>query len=240
MCVVSVDARLVDAGGGGVGGQMLTVCGTNLCSLPVMTDSSGFAHFAPCLNLAQPALKFLGGPAYVSFAAAVTSPMQTFPPATMVPLPAQGAPFPAGGGVVRSGAVTLQIAAGSVTFDPSAPTDPSWQEFRATPIDTAAAPPGLDAALGVKALWGLAPANAAILPAAALTIPNPDPCWLPGATVDFVASGVEASAKAPLPYGAWGHIGTGTVSADGKTITTDPGAGNGVPMLGIVGVAAHW
>jgi hypothetical protein len=29
------------------------------------------------------------------------------------------------------------------------------------------------------------------------------------------------------------------VSADGRTITTDSGPGNGVPMLGIVGVAAH-
>jgi hypothetical protein len=72
-----------------------------------------------------------------------------------------------------------------------------------------------------------------------LTIPNPDPGWLPGTTVDFVANGVEASATAALPYGAWGHIGTGTVSADGRTITTDSGPGSGVPMLGIVGVAAH-
>jgi hypothetical protein len=239
LCVVSVDARLVDASGAGIPGEMLTVCGSNLCSLPVMTDSGGFAHFGLCLNLVQPALKFLGGTTYVSFAAAVTSPAQTFPPVTLVPLPAQGAPFPASGGAVQSGAVTLQVAAGAVTFDPTAPTDPSSQEFRAAPVVPSVAPPGLDAALGVKALWGLAPANAVIRPTATLTIPNPDPSWLAGATVDIVANGAEASANAPLPYGAWGPIGTGTVSADGKTISTNMGAGNGVPMLGIVGVAPH-
>jgi hypothetical protein len=239
ICVVAVDAQLVDASGAGAGGKMMTVCGTNICSLPTATDSRGFAHFAICLNMVQPALKFLGGSAYVSFAAAVTSPTQTFPPATLVPLPAQGAPFPTSGGAVLSGAVALQVGPGAIAFDPTAPMDPTSLEFRAAAIDPAAAPPGLDPALGVKALWGLAPANAAIRPAAALTIPNPDPSWLPGATVDFVGSGAEASATAALPYGKWGRVGTGTVSADGKSITTDTGAGNGIGMLGIVGVAAH-
>jgi hypothetical protein len=152
---------------------------------------------------------------------------------------AQGSPIPAGGGSATSGAVTLQFAAGSVTFDPTGPTDPSAQEFRAAAISPAMAPPGLDPALGVKALWGLAPANAMLSPAAAMEVPNPDISWMPGTSVDFLANGAEASATAPVPYGGWGRIGTGTVSADGKTVTTDTGAGNGVPMLGIVALAPH-
>jgi hypothetical protein len=239
LCVVSVDAQLVDATGAGAPGEALTVCGTNLCSLPVETDPRGFAHFSLCLNLVEPALKFLGGATHVSFAAAVTHATETFPPITLVALPAQGSPIPTGGGSATSGPVTLHFAAGSVTFDPTGPTDPSSREFRAASIAPGMAPPGLDPTVGVRAVWGLAPANAMLTPAATMTVPNPDASWTPGTTVDFFANGAEASATAPLPYGGWGHIGTGTVSADGKTITTDTGAGNGLPMLGIVAVAPH-
>jgi hypothetical protein len=46
-------------------------------------------------------------------------------------------------------------------------------------------------------------------------------------------------ADAAVPYGTWGSIGTGTVSADGTTISTDDGAGNGIPVLGMVGATLH-
>ncbi len=245
LCVLSVDAELVDTAGVPVAGQNLTVCGLNLCSMPVKTDAQGKAHLSPCGNMKSPALKYLGRTSYVSFAAAVTQSTETFPPITLFPLPAQGMPFPSGQGSVTSGSVTLVVAAGadggsSVTFDPTQPDDSDSLEFRAAVVDPAKAPPGLDASLGIKALWGLAPANATLSPPGTLTVPNPDPTdWTAGTRVDFVTNSLDENPKPPVPYGTWGSIGTGTVSEDGKTITTDSDAGDGLPLTGIVGVGPH-
>ena len=104
----------------------------------------------------------------------------------------------------------------------------------------AKAPPGLDPSLSVKALWGLAPANAILSPAATLTIPNPDPTdWPAGTQVDLVLNSLDESPAARVPYGEWGTVGTATVSEDGTTIVTDSAAGDGLPLTGIVGVAPH-
>jgi hypothetical protein len=240
MCVVSADAELVDTTGAPLAGQTLLLCGTNLCSLPVKTDAQGKAHFGLCLNMTSPALKYLGDTSYVSFAARMTQPTETFPPITLVPLPADGSPFPTGQGSVTSGSVTLEVAAGAVTFDATQPSDSSSHELRAAAVDPAKAPPGLAASLGVKALWGLAPANAVISPAATLTIPNPDSAdWPAGTVVDVVLNSLDESPTAPVPYGEWGTVGTATVSQDGTTIVTDSAAGDGLPLTGIVGVGPH-
>jgi hypothetical protein len=240
MCVVEIDGQLVDATGAPVVGEALFVCGTNLCSLPVKTDAQGNARFSVCANMVAPAFKYLGGTRYVSFAAAVTKPTQTFPPVTIVPLPSEGVAFPAGEGQVSSGPVTLQVAAGAVTFDPSAGAAPSVQEFRAAAMDLAKAPPGLDPSFGAKGLWGLSPLNATLAPAGTLTVPNPDTSdWKPGTKVDFFMNGLDGFPNPPVPYGGWGPVGTGTVSADGQSITTDTGPGNGVPIVGIIGVGRH-
>jgi hypothetical protein len=90
--------------------------------------------------------------------------------------------------------------------------------------------------LKLEVLWGLAPVNAAISPAAQLTVPNTKG-WMPNVAVEFFLNGVDTfDANPPAPYGKYGPIGTGKVSADGMTVSTDPGAGNGIPMLGIVGI----
>jgi hypothetical protein len=239
ICAVSADAQLVDTAGAPVAGQVLLLCGLNLCSLPVKTNAQGKAHFNLCLNMTSPALKYLGDASYVSFGVAMTQPTQTFPPITLVPLPAQGMAFPSGAGTVTSGAASLQVGA-SVKFDPTQPNDPNSLEFRAAAVTPAQAPPGLDAPLGIKALWGLAPLNAALDPPGVLTIPNPDPTgWTAGTKVDFVMNGLDESPSPPVPYGGWGPVGTGTVSQDGQTITTDSGSGNGLPVLGLVGVGPH-
>jgi hypothetical protein len=239
VCVVSVDARLLDTAGAAAVGEPFTVCGTNICSAPAMTDAHGMVHFSLCINMVEPALRFVGESSYVSFAAAVRQSTVTFPPATLVPLSPQGAPIPTSGGSISAGSITLQVAAASVSFDPTQPPDPDSREFRAAAIDRTQAPPGLDPTLDVKGLWGLAPINALLSPSGTLTVPNPDPSWGPGTTIDFVENGMDESTGAPVPYGGWGHIGTGTVSQDGKTITTDTGTGNGLPILGIVGVFPH-
>ena len=120
LCVISVDAQLVDTTGVPVAGQDVTVCGLNLCGMPVTTDAQGKVHFGLCQYMTSPALKYLGRTSYVSFAAAVTESAETFPPITLFPLPAQGMPFPSGQGSVTSGSVSLEVAAGSVKFESDA------------------------------------------------------------------------------------------------------------------------
>jgi len=235
ICALSADAQLVDTAGAPVAGEPLLLCGSNICSRPERTDAQGRAHFHLCLSMVEPALKFLGDGSYVSFAVAMTTPAQTFPPVTVVPLPAQGSPFPNGAGSVRSGPVTLEIIA-PPQFDPTLPSGPDSVEFRAAAVTPLQAPPGLDPSFAIEALWGLAPVNARLAPPGTLTIPNPDPlAWTAGARVDFVMNGLDESAKPAAPYGGWGVVGTGTVSAGGQTITTD----TGLPILGLVGVGPH-
>jgi hypothetical protein len=240
MCTLSADAQLLDTKGAPVSGEIVLLCGLNLCSSPVRSNAQGKVVFDLCLNMKSPALKYLGHATYVSFGAAMTQPVETFPAATLVALPSQGIALPSGAGSVTSGPVTLQLASGTVTFDPTQPNDPNSVQFRAAEMTPAQAPPGLDPTLGVKALWGLSPVNAKLGSPAALTVPNPDPTgWPAGTKVDFVLNGLDESPMPAVPYGGWGVIGTGTVSSDGKTITTDSGAGNGLPILGLVGVAPH-
>jgi hypothetical protein len=237
-CVATVQASLVDATGAPAAGLDLLVCGDNLCSLPGKTDSQGATQFFLCSSLVLPALKFLGGAGYVSFATAVTQENTTFAPITVFPLPSTGAAFPTSAGVVASGPVTLAVAAGAVTFDPSQADDPNIQAFRATQIDVAKVPATLPASLTLDVIWGLAPVNATLTPSATLTIPNSE-SWPAGSKVDFYMNGVEPTAGVVVPYGAWGPVGTGTVSQDGTTISTDTGAGNGIPVLSMVGARLH-
>ena len=237
-CVASVQASLVDGTGAPVAGQALLVCGDNLCSLPGVTDSKGTASFFLCEEMVLPALKFIAGPDYVSFATAVTQQSATFPPITVFPLPSTGAAFPTTAGMVTSGPVTLAVAAASVTFDPTQATDPDTQSFRAAQVDVAKVPAALPAGLSLDVIWGLAPVNATLVPSATLTIPN-TPAWPAGSKVDFFMNGVEPAAGVAVPYGTWGPVGTGTVSQDGTTIATDTGAGNGIPVLSMVGARLH-
>ena len=71
------DAQLVDTKGAPVAGELLLLCGTNICSRPVQTNAQGSAHFNLCLNMLEPALKYLGNGRYVSFGVAMTAPIGT-------------------------------------------------------------------------------------------------------------------------------------------------------------------
>jgi hypothetical protein len=237
-CVVSVEATLLGANGAPAPGIDLLVCGDNLCSLPGQTNSQGSTQFFLCEQMTFPALKLLGGPNYVSFATAVTQQSMTFPPITLVPLPATGSAFPTAAGTVTSGPVTLAVAAASVTFDPSQATDANTQAFRAAQVDVTKVPAALPPSLTLDVIWGLAPVNATLTPPGTLTIPNTE-SWPAGSKVDFYMNGVEPAPGVAVPYGAWGPVGTGTVSQDGATIATDTGSGNGLPVLSMVGARLH-
>jgi len=238
-CVTTLDATLVDPGGQPVAGVPVFACGTNLCTEPSPTDAEGHAHLAPCVSIAHPALKVFDDPSWAPFAAGLlgAGPSFTIAKVTVAPLPAQGSPLTSGSNT--SAGVTLLVT-GAVKFDLEHTTAAS-QGFRAGQVTPAwFAGTALDpSALGIQLAWGLAPLNTTLAPAAKLTVPN-TAMWPAGAQVDVFLDGTDTTTATPVaPWGAWGPIGSGHVSADGLTVSTDDGTGNGLPEVGLVGLRLH-
>ena len=238
-CVTTVDATLFDPSGKPVAGVPVFTCGTNLCTEPHPTAADGHAQVAACLDIAAPALKVFNDPAWVPFAALLegAGPSYTLAHVTLAPLPASGTPLAKGHNA--SAGVSLDVT-GTVTFDLEHMSAAS-RGFRAASVTPGwYASTGLDpATLHIEVVWGLAPLNTKLSPAATLTVPN-SAGWTAGAQVDVFLNGTDTSTSTPpAPWGTWGPIGTAHVSADGKTVATDPGAGNGLPEVAMVGLKLH-
>lgn len=235
-CVVSLDTAMADPSGAPVTGEKLFFCGTNICTSPLAADPQGKIHEYLCGWFIKGAAKYLGGTKYASFASGAMTGQTavTFPTLTLVALPQAGVDIPTSG-AITSNMVSLDLASSTtVKFDPSEPNDADLHRFRAVQIPAGKFPPGTPSAVDV--VWGLAPINAALSPSAKLTVPNVA-SWPANAAVQVYLNGADAyDAAPPAPYGGWGTIGAAHVSADGQTVSTDSGAGNGVPMLGMVGL----
>ncbi len=233
-CIVKFDTSLVDVNGGPITAEKVFFCGTNICTPPLTTDAQGKVSTFICTNFIRGAAKYLGETRFASFTS--LAPMQTMvtiPPLTLVALPAIGVDIPMGSGTVTSNMVSLTVS-GTVTFDPSELMDADLHRFRAVQVPVAKAPPGMPS--NIQVLWGLAPVNAALKPAAKLTVPN-TLSWTANATVLFFLNGVDGFEMAPpVPYGSWTQIGIGHVDGAGTSISTDTGVGNGLPMIGMVGL----
>jgi hypothetical protein len=231
-CVKTVDATVLDSGHNPVTGFAATTCGKNLCTSAV-SDGSGRLHFAVCEYMNMPAFKVEGGSKYISFATLLSAEDAVVPPAVLARFPANGVALVSGMDA-SSGGVTLALPAGTaITIDPFLSTDE--QMFRAVTVPLADAPPSVDPTLGLEMLFGMAPLNARLVPSARLTFAN-TAHWPARAEVELFLHGVDLAAGALAPYGGWAAIGTGHVSDDALTVSTDPGDGNGVGELSLVGV----
>lgn len=232
-CVTTMQATMVDPSGAPVAGLPVFVCGTNLCTAPARSAADGSVTVAACLPFARPALKVFSDPAWGPFAALLpgAGPAYSLGRVTVAPLPADGAPLVPGTSA-SSGGVTLSLAPGThVTFDVTH-QDPNAQELRAVEQPASRLPPTL--AGGVSDAWALAPLDTKLDPPAQLTVPN-TPGWPAGAQVDFYLDGADAaSTSPPAPWGAWGLVGTGAVSADAKSIALAA-----LPEIAMVGVKLH-
>jgi hypothetical protein len=228
-CVKTLDTQLLDEAGAPIANVSPSVCGKNLC-LFGKSNAQGQVHIPVCYWLDSPAFKLLGGHNYVSFAAPLASEVISLPATTLTRLPAVGAPFPSPGQAadVTSGPVTLTItSATKVTFDSLQGDD---MQLRAAPL--AAAPPGVDGALGLELFFGLAPIETVFDPPVGLTVPNVKG-WAASSAVELFILGLSPSA-AYAPYAGWKSVGSGHVSDDGQRITTDVGVG--IPQLSVVGI----
>ena len=253
-CVTTIDGKVTDTSGMPVTSLTVFVCGTDLCTSPLMSDSMGAFHITACEFIDKPAFKVISDPQWVPFAAGLTGmgPSYTVNTVTIVPLPTQGMGAPAdcvampgdaGAGCMAasdlaSSNVTLSLAMGATLKFDLEHTDSNSQMFRAASVDAAKLPLALSGTT-VDMAFGLAPLNTVINPPAKLTVPNTLK-WAANAAVDVFLDGTDTTvAMPPAPWGAWGPIGTAHVSADGMTVSTDAAAGSGLPEIAMVGFKLH-
>lgn len=243
-CVMTVTSKVVDINGAPLAGQIIFICGENICTDPLKTDAMGIPKKKDgsdvkdiCTWFTTPAYKYLGGPSFVSFASATPAnePNPKTGDVTLIALPQTGVAFTSTGNHV-SGGLTLTFASPTtIKYDPSEPSDAENQKFRAVDYPLAKAPPFFDQTQKIEVLYGTAPVNARLTPPAKLTTPNPKG-WMVGTKVEFLLNGVDTfdiNPPPPAPYGRFGVVATGTVTG-ANTIETDQG--QGIPMLGLIGI----
>jgi hypothetical protein len=109
---------------------------------------------------------------------------------------------------------------------------PDLRKFRAAAVSTQNPPAAVDASLGFGILYALTPSATELCPPAALTVPN-SANFPAGSAVEVYLHGIDI-AEVWAPYGGWAKVSDGTVSADGKTISTSEGGG--LPALSVIGV----
>lgn len=243
-CVKTVDAVLVGVDGAPLAGANVTACGRNICNY-AKSDASGKVHFDVYQYMDAPAFKVPAETPYVQFAWLLPKEKEVHDLGTikLVPLPVDGAEIQDNGGMpttaaqtVTNGGVSLELPAQTtITIDTLTLQTPDQQAFRALVLDDAQLPPSVDPSLGLGMVVSLGPLDTLVDPPAAITLPNPKG-WAAGSQVELFLHGVDLTSAAKAPYGKWQAIGTGTVAQDGKSISSDPGAGNGVPELSLLGV----
>jgi hypothetical protein len=214
------------------------LCGLNICLVAHEADASGHLSLDGQNGAATNALLLYGnGVDYVQLFAAlpdVADPALGTIHAARLPALADGVPL-VPGEASTSGDVTLTLAAAAfVEFDVLKFCSAGEQAFRAVtiPLDAELVLPAVDPAMSFEMLFGLAPMDTAICPAAQLTVPNLA-AWAPDAEVEFWLAGTNLMQEW-APYGGWGKVSDGVVSADGTTVSTN--VGEGLPVLGTIAV----
>lgn len=234
VAVTSAEATVVDLMNNPVKDNIVQLCGLNLC-LNGTTGADGHVIVqAGNKMLTNPAFKYGDGFLYGKFAVPLKDAVTALGTVVTAALPASGEAMVPGKAVI-SGGVTLTIPAGAgVNVDVLTYDTPDKQVFKAASVPVDKALPSLDPTLGLKALYVVAPVDTVFCPPATVMVDNA--AALPaGSAVEFWIHGVGVE-EYYVPYGGWAKISDGTVSADGKTISTSPGGG--LPILTVFGVRA--
>lgn len=246
--ITQLTARLFDQSGAPAPNVPVLVCGFGACSKPGRTSTQGEVctldkdtgvcspGLFPGLEITRPAFKYGLGIEFVKFAQPLPSTNTTYAvgDVTTVRLPdmSQGVELIPGASATSSG-VTLTLAAGTtMEFDLLAFETPEQLRFRAAEVPLAKAPPAVDESIGFEIVVGTTPVDTRFCPHAALSVPN-TAGWPPGTEVEFWVHGVSLDEEW-APYGGWGKVSDGTVSADGGRVVTSDAAG--VPILGVFGI----
>jgi hypothetical protein len=226
--LVHVSATVVDENGTPVPHLLAQACGTNVC-VNGSTDANGVVVIDTDATEQKPAFKYGDGRTHAKFALPLRgdSPLSVDlgEQRTVAFDPPESGSELAPGKVASSRGVELGLVSDSnpVKPDPFDYDTPDLRKFRAAAVSAQDAPAAVDASLGFGILYALTPSGTELCPPATLTVPNSE-VYLHGIEVD----------EAWAPYGGWAKVSDGTVSADGKTISTVEGGG--LPALSVVGV----
>ena len=232
LAVSPISVTVHDTSDKAVSGLLVFLCGTDLCSDPLHTSAAGTASTNKAWTEKKPAVKFGDALTYPELGVAITTAAPTFTTLVTAPFPADGAVL-AKGTKATSGDVTLTLdAAAQVVINTLVYDEPDKQKFRSVTLPADKEAQVLANSPGLDLLYGVAPTQTQICPSAAVTIPN-DKGWTAGASVDFYIQSLDVG-EGFSPYAGWARISGGTVSADGKTITTNPG--EGFPVIETFGV----
>jgi hypothetical protein len=232
----SVRATVVDTDGEPLSDLMVFICGTDVCSMPEFTGPDGSVTIAYGVPMAKPAFKYGDGLEVGRFFPLLAeSTTETDLGTIATPrLPEPGACL-AAGAVHESGGVELTLESDAmVELPPIDYPSPDEGTFRAAELPIELAPAGLDAGVGLEAIFALAPTGAVVCPPATVTLPN-TPGYAPDTEVDLLIHGVDVDEEW-APYGGWVTVATGRVDAAGERIDTVEG---GLPMITNVGVRAR-
>ncbi len=233
----SVTAKIVDQAGAPVPNQPVFICGIDICSPPGMTGADGSVSIMTNLMMKKPAFKFGDQLAYSELAIPITGTTTTVGTVGTGKLP-QGGPMLAAGADAQSGGVTISPPAGStVSVNTLVYDTPAKEGFGAVSLPLAQEAKVLDPVMvsgmsaSFKAMYAVTPVGTTFCPAAKVSVALPSDTmqpnnfgWAANAKVEFWVMTTDA-AQEYAPYGGWAKISDGTVSADGKTVTTDAQSG---------------
>lgn len=241
----AVTAAIVDETGAPVVGQPVYICGINICSSPTMTTASGTVSISTNLAMQKPAFKFGDTVSYAELAIPLTAATTDFtmtgtgklataklagkPGATLTP-----------GADATSGDVTVSLVAGAtVGIDTIIYDTSDNQKLRAVGIPLTNVGPVLapvtvgdgGTPAGFQLLYGVAPSETTLCPAAKVTVALPhttmtpnDLGWAPGTAVEFWIMTTDTG-QTYAPYAGWAKMSDGVVSADGTSVATVDGQG---------------
>jgi hypothetical protein len=228
VCPVAVSGHVVDESGAPLGSLVVSVC-AGLCFFG-STDAAGAFTVTPDAHIvvAQYALELHGRPDRLSYYTPLPAGDLALAFTTALPLPrlpTSGTAITGDGTAqtVVGGDVTLAIGSGTkALFDVEDYGIPHGHDLRVVPIAEPASLPFVDAAHPPRALWGLAPFETGFSAKVPVTLANTT-ALAAGTAVELkVMSGLVLDSP---PAGRLVHAAFAHVSADGKTITTDPGEG---------------
>lgn len=231
-----MSATLVDVDDVPVEGELLEVCGIDLCSPPARSGKDGRVTMSPATPLIEkkPAAKF--GEGIITPRFAILLPRERvidLGTVHTVRLPAlsSAVPFAAGAEVSSEGLTLLPGAGSQIKIDQLTYESAEEQGFRAVRVPLEKAPELFDASVGLEIVYGGTPVETRFCPPAKMRVDNTEG-WEPNTEVEVLLHGVAIEEEF-APYGGWAKVSDARVSADGTVIeTTSPG----LPVLGTIGL----
>lgn len=245
----TVVAKIVDERGAPVADQPVYLCGIDLCSAPGKTAANGAVTLQTNLMMKRPAFKYGDALNYAELAIPLTSNSSDFTSGNRLLATGKlsdkpGAPLTPGQSAT-SGDVTLSIPNGAtVGIDLLTYATLDQQKLRTVNIPLTNLGPVFAGVMAGNApanfalVYGVAPAETILCPAAKVTVALPrktammynDLGWAPGSAVEFWVMTTDTG-QTFAPYAGWAKMSDGVVSNDGASVTTLDGVNEGFIFL---------